>query len=291
MHFLRQQLGPEVVVSRGEEEIGLGAEQCWCDVGAFEEAVEAGQWCQATELYQGDLLPGFHLSDVPEFDRWLEETRAGLRDRAARAAGELADDEGVQGRRDGAVRWARWAVERAPYDENGIRRLLARLVEAGDRAGAVLAYEQFARRLSADLELQPSADTTALVDALRRTETPATSGPSRAPPSSLPKATLAAAAREQSPAELQRSSQPRRLAVLRTSMLLLGVSAVVVGLVLGLRSSAARPPTSLLAPRERLLIADFGSRTGILRWGVWSPTLSASTWRSRRACRWYLRPM
>ena len=89
MHFLRQQLGPEVVVSRGEEEIGLGSEQCWCDVVAFDEAVEAGRCDQATELYQGDLLPGFHLSDVPEFDRWLEETRARLRDRAARAAGEL----------------------------------------------------------------------------------------------------------------------------------------------------------------------------------------------------------
>ena len=87
------------------------------------------------------------------------------------------------------MRWARWAVERNPYDENGIRRLLARLVEAGDRAGAVLAYEQFAQRLSADLELQPSADTTALVDALRRTAGPFTSGPASAPPPGLPEAT------------------------------------------------------------------------------------------------------
>ena len=105
VHFLRQQLGAEVIVSRGEEEIGLGSEQCWCDVVAFGEAVEAGKCDRATELYQGDLLPGFHLSDVPEFDRWLEEIRGRLRDRAARAAWQLADEEASPrpARRRGAV--------------------------------------------------------------------------------------------------------------------------------------------------------------------------------------------
>jgi serine/threonine-protein kinase len=38
---------------------------------------------------------------------------------------------------------------------------------AGDRAGAVLAYEDFAQRLSADLELEPAAETVALVEAIR----------------------------------------------------------------------------------------------------------------------------
>jgi DNA-binding SARP family transcriptional activator len=162
VHFLRQQLGAEAIVSRGDEEIGLDLDRCWCDVVAFEESIETGRWEGAAELYQGDLLPGLHLSDVPEFERWLEETRTRLRDKAVRAAWQLSERECAQSRVSGAVQWARRGVELSPYDEPGIRRLIGLLLKAGDRPGALLAYEQFAQRLSADLELEPSADTRAL---------------------------------------------------------------------------------------------------------------------------------
>jgi DNA-binding SARP family transcriptional activator/TolB-like protein len=167
VHFLRQQLGPETIVSRGDEQIGLDLERCWCDVAAFEEAVEAGRWERAAELYQGDLLPGLHLSDVPEFERWLEETRTRLRGQAIRAAWQLTGRESAEGRITEALQWARRGVELSPYDEEGIRRLLGLLSEAGDRAGAVLAYEQFTQRLSADLELEPSAGTLTLIESIR----------------------------------------------------------------------------------------------------------------------------
>jgi DNA-binding SARP family transcriptional activator/TolB-like protein/Flp pilus assembly protein TadD len=167
VHFLRQQLGPEAIVSRGDEEIGLDLDRCWCDVVAFEESLREGQWERAAELYQGDLLPGLHLSDVPEFERWLEETRTGLRAQAVRAVRQLTDLECAEGRLIKAARWARQAVELSPYDEGGIQRLVGILFKEGDRAGAVLAYEQFAGRLSADLELEPSADTLTLIDSIR----------------------------------------------------------------------------------------------------------------------------
>jgi DNA-binding SARP family transcriptional activator/TolB-like protein len=167
VHFLRQQLGPEAIVSRGDEEIGLDFNRCWCDVVAFEESLEEGRWEDAAELYQGDLLPGLHLSDVPEFERWLEETRTRLRAQAVRAVRQLTDLECAQGRISAAARWARRSVELSPYDEAGTQRLLRLLSKEGDRGGAVLAYEQFAQRLSADLELEPSADTRALIESIR----------------------------------------------------------------------------------------------------------------------------
>ena len=167
VHFLRQQLGPEAIVSRGDEEIGLDFDRCWCDVVGFEESLEEGRWEEAAELYQGDLLPGLHLSDVPEFERWLEETRTRLRDQAVRAVWQLSKRESAQSRISGAVQWARRATELSPYDEEGVRRLLSLLIEAGDRPGALLAYEQFAHRLSADLELEPSTDTVALIESVR----------------------------------------------------------------------------------------------------------------------------
>ncbi|MGH7476763.1 MAG: BTAD domain-containing putative transcriptional regulator, partial [Longimicrobiales bacterium] len=52
-------------------------------------------------------------------------------------------------------------------DERGIRRLIALLDRAGDRAGAIVAYEDFARRLAEELEVEPAPETRALVEEVR----------------------------------------------------------------------------------------------------------------------------
>jgi DNA-binding SARP family transcriptional activator/TolB-like protein len=179
VHFLRQQLGSQVIVSRGDEEIGLDLDRCWCDVMVFDDSIEAEEWQAAAELYQGDLLPGLHLSEVPEFERWLDETRTQLRGAAVRAASQLSKRHDAQGRSSDAIRWARRAIELSPYDEDAIRRLLALLIKAGDRAGAIQVYELFAQRLEADLELEPSADTVTLIESVHRA-VPSDESPSRA---------------------------------------------------------------------------------------------------------------
>jgi serine/threonine-protein kinase len=167
LHLLRQELGSELIQSRGDEQVGLAPDRYWCDVAAFEEAVANGKLLEAIDLYQGDLLAGFHLSNAPEFDRWMDGTRARLRDCAARAAWTLAQGPRLEAHPAEAVRWARRAVGLSPYDEVGIRRLMTLLDRVGDRAGAVLAYQEFAYRLAIDLELDPSPETRALLKAIR----------------------------------------------------------------------------------------------------------------------------
>jgi DNA-binding SARP family transcriptional activator/TolB-like protein len=244
VHFLRQQLGPEAIVSRGDEEIGLDLDRCWCDVVAFEESVEAGQWERAAELYQGDLLPGLHLSDVPEFERWLEETRTRLRGQAIRAVWQLAGRESAEGRITEALQWARRGVELSPYDEEGVRRLLGLLIEAGDRAEALLAYDQFAQRLKADLELEPAADTLTLIESVRNhkevrsQETPHLPGRRLSPTASeiTPEENGVA-----DPASLKRAA-PRRRRSVRISILALSIALVIVALVWRYRSPPDAPP-------------------------------------------------
>ena len=90
VHFLRQELGKDVVVSRGDEELGLATARVWCDVREFAARLHQGALTEALTLYQGDLLAGLFVSEAPEFERWLEEERAGLRARAAEAAWALA---------------------------------------------------------------------------------------------------------------------------------------------------------------------------------------------------------
>lgn len=167
LYSLRRAVGDGVIVSRGDEEVGLRADCCWCDAVTFGQAVDAGRLTEALSLYQGDLLTGFHVSDAPDFERWLETTQSRLRDRATQAAWMLADENDANGLLAGAIQWARRAVGLSPYNEGGLRRLMVLLDRAGDRAEAVYAYEQFTQRLALDLELRPSPETVALVEAIR----------------------------------------------------------------------------------------------------------------------------
>ena len=70
LYVLRRGLGPNVVIARGDEELGVDAERLWCDVATFEAAVKEDRPGEALDIYKGDLLDGFFLSDAPEFEKW-----------------------------------------------------------------------------------------------------------------------------------------------------------------------------------------------------------------------------
>ncbi len=173
LHVLRSALGGEVVVTRGDEEIGLDFARLWCDVVAFEEAVAAGRLGAALDCYQGDLLDGFFISGAGEFERWLDRERARLRATVSDAARSLVEQCEAAGDVAAAAQWARRAIRLAPHDEDLVRRFVTLLDRLGDRAGAVAAYDEFAQSLRVDLETEPSAETNALITAVRERQTAA----------------------------------------------------------------------------------------------------------------------
>src|SRR5438445_9523695 len=105
LHVLRSALGADAMVSRGDEEIGLDFDRVWCDVTAFDRAVDGGASREALDLYRGPLLEGFFISDGPEFERWLERERARLREAAARAAQRLIEQCESRGNLTTATHW------------------------------------------------------------------------------------------------------------------------------------------------------------------------------------------
>src|SRR6266404_4662957 len=171
LHVLRRSLGEGALESHGDDEIGLGDVDFWCDMPAFENAIDSGCYADALELYRGDLLDGFFISGAPEFEHWLEDERAELRRRASETAWKLA--RASQAARDTslAVHWARRGAALARDDESSLRRLITLLGELGDRAGAVQAYETFARRLAEEYEVEPATETRALIASVRARET------------------------------------------------------------------------------------------------------------------------
>ncbi len=241
LHFLRQELGPDVLVSRGDEEVGINWDRCRCDVVEFEEAVDRGRPELAVELYRGDFLAGFHLSGTPEFERWLDEARARLRDRATRAAWTLADQASAAHHHADAVAWARRAAALSPYDETGIRRLVSHLDQAGDRAGAVLAYEQFVQRLAQDLELEPSAETVALVESVRARQRASGQGRPVAPPAEPTRDPPGSNEKPEADFHPQVGRSHRRL--VRAGILVLGAAAVVGAAAVWGRRVPDRPPS------------------------------------------------
>jgi len=164
VHRLRRALGGDVVIGRGVDELALDPVRFWSDVPAFEQALDEGRPEEALQLYRGDLLPGFHLSSAPDFERWLDGERDRLRRQAVAGAWALADRETAAGRGPAAVPWARAAAALTPDDEGALRRLLRSLIAAGDRAGAQRAYEVFAARLAEDSGGAPAPETLAVLE-------------------------------------------------------------------------------------------------------------------------------
>ena len=171
IYFLRRELGEDVIINRGDE-IAINRERMWCDASVFEAHCEAGEGREALAIYRGDLLPGFFTSGGNGFEEWLEHERTRLRDLASRTAWELSDKESRANSPQVAVSWAQRAVELAPFQEPGIRRLLLLLEDAGDRPAAIIAYEKFAHRLQSELELTPTPATLDVIAAIRRRNQP-----------------------------------------------------------------------------------------------------------------------
>src|SRR5216684_2285108 len=93
--------------------------------------------------------------------------------RAARSARALMEQCEAAGDFAAGAKWARRGMGLAPHDEELLRRLIRLLDRLGDRARAVEAYEEFTKRLAADLETEPAAETKALLAAVRARETAA----------------------------------------------------------------------------------------------------------------------
>jgi serine/threonine-protein kinase len=167
VHVVRRELGEGVLVGRGDEEVGLSGGTLWCDVVAFEQALTAHRTTEALELYRGDLLDGFFVSDAPDFERWVDGERGRLREQAAASAWALAEQAAADEHDGLAVQWARRAMGFTPTDEGALRRLILLFKRMGDRAAALHVYNQFAARLAQEYGVRPSAETRRLIELVK----------------------------------------------------------------------------------------------------------------------------
>lgn len=169
LYQIRNSLGKEVLVSRGTDEIGINRENIWCDAVVFEEMLDEGQNQQAMELYRGNLLFGFHVSDISnEFQTWLDTERERLKNRAAKAAWTLAEKSEQAENLSDAKKWAKKAAGFTPFSEDAQVKLITLLKRFGYRTEAHKAYEKYEERLRTEWEMEPSEKLKVLVEDMRQ---------------------------------------------------------------------------------------------------------------------------
>ena len=121
----------------------------------------------ALEMHRGDFLEGFYLDDAPEFDHWAEGQRESWRRRLGSVYDRLGGLQVEGGELAAAVETATRWVERDPTEEAAHQRLIEALSAAGDRRGALDAYEAYRARLERDLGVSPGPEIEAAVARLR----------------------------------------------------------------------------------------------------------------------------
>ncbi len=181
LSHLRAALGAETLVTQGDEVVGLDPSRVDCDLWTLVDTLDAGRPADGLPRYLGDLLAGFHVDDVAEWEQWVDGERLRLRQRVVGAATGLARAAVAAAEFDEAVRWARWAVAHDAADEGALRVLLDALVAAGDPAAALREYERYATWLRSEFDAEPSEATAAIVRRARQRPAP-TDRPSRVAP-------------------------------------------------------------------------------------------------------------
>ena len=191
LYQLRLAIGDDVFLSRGDDEIKLDGAKVWCDVVALRDAVAGGRHEEATALYRGELLDGFHVSNAGEaFEDWLSRERARARELALRALGVVVDTAVRERRPADAARAALRGGELAPFDEVWLQKAALALDAAGDRSAALRLYDAFAQRMKDELDAEPSKETRAVFGRLRtQSAAPVSVATVEAPPATANPAT------------------------------------------------------------------------------------------------------
>ncbi len=129
-------------------------------------------------LYQGNFLEGFYLTESRGFEEWMLLTRERIERQAVIGMRKLVDHYLAVGEYgQGQQLAARWLAIDA-YDENAHRQMMWLLARAGHRSAALQQYETCRRILEAEVGVPPAAATTVLYERLRQLSFP--------PPHNLP---------------------------------------------------------------------------------------------------------
>jgi DNA-binding SARP family transcriptional activator/Tfp pilus assembly protein PilF len=122
---------------------------------------------RAVDLYLGDFLDTFDVSDCAGFEAWVTGRRVYLSVQFLEALEALVNHWTKRGIYDQALRYARRQLALEPLSEAAHRQLMVLLALTGQRNAAVSQYQTCRRILDEELGLEPLEETRDLYRAIR----------------------------------------------------------------------------------------------------------------------------
>ena len=235
LHLLRRDLRAADVV-QGNADLRLNDERFASDVRDFERATASGNLDAAFELYAGPFLDGFHLTDSPEFERWLDAQRERLAATWRRAAETLAARRTASGDHAGAAAVCRRLAAAEPFEMRYALGVMRAYAATGDIPAALTHARVHAQLLEQEFGEQMPPEIRALANQLETQQRKARDAALASAPRNVAPGELAATVPEEVPAMIPSGSQPPaarlRLSRSRRVMLLAVPVAIVLLLVI-----------------------------------------------------------
>ena len=125
---------------------------------------------QAASLYLGAFLTQFSIGDSAAFEEWALVRRETLHRRGMQALAQLVGYHEAQGDFERAITFARRQLELESWDEAAHRRLMRLLAVSGQRSAALAQYDRCREILTAELGVEPEAETEALYEQIKAGE-------------------------------------------------------------------------------------------------------------------------
>ncbi|MEI7849165.1 MAG: AAA family ATPase, partial [Chloroflexota bacterium] len=121
----------------------------------------------AVALYRGSFLEGFSVRNSAPFEEWMINKREEFSRRIKKVLYRLAGYYERLGKFPQALNYSNLQMNIAPWDEDVHQQVMRLLTFDGQRNAAMLQYETCKRVLASELDMAPSAQTTALYESIR----------------------------------------------------------------------------------------------------------------------------
>ena len=130
--------------------------------GACSERLE-----RAAELYQGDFLEQFYLTDSPAFEEWSIRHRESLQRQTSEVLRGLISIREKQNDLRTACEYARKLVTLEPWSEGNHRLLMRLLALSGNRSAALKQFHTCQQILASELGVDPAKETVDLFEQIK----------------------------------------------------------------------------------------------------------------------------
>ncbi|MEO8577727.1 MAG: BTAD domain-containing putative transcriptional regulator, partial [Gemmatimonadales bacterium] len=161
----------------GDAEFRLDHQSLTSDIDEFIGTTDPER---ISALYAGPFLDGFHLSDAPEFDHWVERERERTTGIACAALETIAKRSSAKDDHVAAIDAWRRRVAISPLDSRPAIGLMEALAASGDRTAAVRHARLYETLMRSEMEMDPDPQVSELAERLQRDTRPTPSASQKA---------------------------------------------------------------------------------------------------------------